>query len=82
LTRKFSFSNVRASYGAYDPTFDFTATHQRNNNGAEFQSGLPVPANTSDQNTFTPDLSGSLPWGMTYDFNGTVTDSRNIIIRS
>ena len=74
--------NVRATYGAYDPTFDFTAAHQRNNNGAEFQfqNGVPVPvpANTSDQNTFTPDLSGSLPWGMTYDFNGTVTDSRNI----
>ena len=69
---------VRAGYGAYDPTFDFTATHQRNDKGPEFESGLPVPASTSDQNTFTPDLSGSLPWGMSYDFKGIVTDSRNI----
>jgi len=69
---------LHGDYGSYDPTFNFTATHQRNNTGPEFQNGLPVPASTSDQNTFTPDLSGALPWGMTYDFNGTVTDSKNI----
>jgi outer membrane protein TolC len=73
-----SLYTLRSGYGSYDPTFDFTATHQRNNTGAEFQNGLPVPASTSDQNTFTPDLSGSLPWGMTYDFNGTVQNSHNI----
>jgi outer membrane protein TolC len=69
---------VRAGYGAYDPTFDFTAQHKRNDQGPEFQNGVPEPASTSDQNTFTPDLSGSLPWGMTYDFNGTVTHNKNI----
>ncbi|MFZ0827464.1 MAG: TolC family protein [Verrucomicrobiia bacterium] len=69
---------LRENYGTYDPIFDFTATHQRNNQGPEFQNGLPVPASTSDQNTFTPDLSGLLPWGMKYDLNGTVTDSKNI----
>ena len=56
----------------------FPATHQRNDTGPEFQNGLPVPASTSDQNTFTPDLSGSLPWGMTYDFNGTIQNTRNL----
>ena len=69
---------VRGSYGGYDPTFDITGQHQRNNQGPEFQNGLPVPASTSDQNTFNSDLSGSLPWGMTYDFNGNVQDSKNI----
>jgi outer membrane protein len=69
---------LRGSYGSYDPTFSFSATHQRNDTGPEFVNGLPVPASTSDQNTFTPDLSGLLPWGMKYDFNGTVTDSKNI----
>jgi outer membrane protein TolC len=69
---------LRGSYGSYDPTFSFNALHQKNDTGPEFQNGLPVPASTSDQNTFTPDLSGLLPWGMKYDFNGTITDSKNI----
>jgi len=73
-----SLYTLRSGYGGYDPTFDFTATHQRNDTGPEFQNGLPVPASTSDQNTFTPDLSGSLPWGMTYDFNGTIQNTRNL----
>jgi outer membrane protein TolC len=77
-TPQISLFTLRAGYGAYDPTFDFTATHQRNDTGPEFQNGLPVPASTSDQNTFTPDLSGSLPWGMTYDFNGTIQNTRNL----
>jgi outer membrane protein TolC len=70
--------NVSASYGGYDPTFSFSGEHLRNNTGPEFQDGLPVPASTSDQNIFNSDLSGSLPWGMTYDFNGNLTDSKNI----
>jgi outer membrane protein TolC len=70
--------NLNGAYSIYDPTFDFNALHQRNNTGPEFENGLPIPASTSDQNTFTPDLSGFLPWGMTYDLNGTITDSKNI----
>ncbi len=70
--------NLRGTYGGYDPTFDITGQHQRNNQGPEFQNGVPVPASTSDQNTFNSDLGGALPWGMTYDFNGNVQDSKNI----
>ena len=70
--------NLRGSYGGYDPTFNVTGQHQRNNQGAEFQNGLPVPASTSDQNTFNSDLGGLLPWGMKYDFNGNVQNNKNI----
>ncbi len=69
---------VRASYGGFDPTFSFSGQHQRNDIGPEFQNGLPVPASTSDQNVFNSDLKGTLPWGMIYDFNGNVTDTRNL----
>ena len=73
-----SLYTLHAGYGGYDPTFSFSGQRTRNDTGPEFQNGLPVPASTSDQNYFNSDLSGSLPWGMTYDFNGNVTDTRNL----
>lgn len=69
---------VRADYGGYDPTFSFSGQHQYNDTGPEFFNGLPVPASTSDENVFNSGLTGLLPWGMTYNFNGNVTDTHSI----
>jgi len=70
--------NVRASYGGWDPILDLAGTHQRNVSAPTIENGVIVAGSSSDQNTFTPDLSGTLPWGMTYNINGTVTDTRNL----
>jgi len=70
--------NVQATYGGWDPTLDLSGTHLHNVSAPTIQNGVIVAGSSSDQNIFTPDLSGTLPWGMTYDLNGTVTDTRNL----
>ncbi|MGO8838201.1 MAG: TolC family protein [Limisphaerales bacterium] len=69
---------LRSDYGGWDPTLDLVGTHLHNVTAPTIQNGVIVAGSSSDQNTFTPDLSGTLPWGMTYDLNGTVTDTRNL----
>jgi HAE1 family hydrophobic/amphiphilic exporter-1 len=65
--------NLSAAYGGYDPTFSFSGKHNYNDSGAYFDSTGAFNAPTENkQNTFNSDLTGLLPWGMTYDFNANV----------
>jgi outer membrane protein TolC len=68
--------NLRLTYGGYDPTFSFEGLHQDTRQGATIQSdGSYTLPTTSQNNTFTPDLNGSTPWGMTYDLAGNISEN-------
>ncbi|HZI33499.1 MAG TPA: TolC family protein [Candidatus Binatia bacterium] len=59
--------NLSAAYGGYDPTFSFQGTHGYNKSGGYFNGNQLILPTEQGNNTFTPDLSGGTPWGMTYD---------------
>ncbi len=68
-----SLLNLHAAYAGYDPTFSLSGTHDHNNAG--FETGtLGTFPSISDGNTFKSGLTGSLPWGMSYDLNGNVAE--------
>ena len=62
--------NVRAAYGGYDPTFNFSGQRIYNNQGASFQGGQVSTPSVTTENSFSSSLSGGTPWGMTYNLGG------------
>jgi outer membrane protein TolC len=73
---------LRGNYGAYDPVFNFSASHTfktadstTNQVAISTNQFVGLPRNISRDNSFQSDLGGSLPWGMTYDFVGRVDES-------
>jgi len=65
-----SLYNLRAAYSGYDPTLNISGQHNFDVTGPEL-----VPPSTSDQNTFSSGIKGSLPWGLSYGFSGTASES-------
>src|SRR5258708_2342181 len=66
--------SLSAAYGGYDPTFTLGGQHQYSDTGANVDSLGNIVLPTEDRaNTFTSGLNGLTPWGMTYDFNGNVS---------
>ena len=67
---------LQAAYSGYDPTFNISGTHHFNNQptGAVDQYQRPIPGTVSDQNAFNSGLGGTLPWGLTYDFSGNISE--------
>jgi outer membrane protein TolC len=59
--------NLKATYGAYDPTFTLSGEHDHNEAGSQILAGgFTIPGSVSDVNSFSSSLSGLLPWGTTY----------------
>lgn len=68
---------INIAYAVYEPTFNFTATKSYNDRpgGINPQTGLPFAPNINEADTYTPEVKGVLPTGLTYDLTGTL--SRN-----
>jgi len=64
-----------ASRGIYDPAFTFEYRRANETRGGSFDpvSGTTQSASSSDQDRFTPGLSGVLPTGLQYSFGGRFT---------
>ncbi len=77
-----SLYGLRGDYGAYDPTFSFSATHTYDTgdfNVAAITNSVStnyfvLHRNLARGNAFNSGLGGMLPWGMVYDFKGTVDE--------
>ncbi|EEF59896.1 TolC family protein [Pedosphaera parvula] len=63
---------ISVAYAAYEPTASFRATHRMNSSpgGIDTTTGLALPSRVTHSDIFTPDISGSLPTGTTYDLTG------------
>jgi len=71
-----SLYNLRAAYGGYDPLLNISGQHSytvsppRNNPYSTNQT----PPTISDENSFNSGIKGSLPWGLQYDFSGSIAE--------
>jgi outer membrane protein len=66
--------NLSLSYGVYEPVFTFTASHlyQDPAGTTVLNSGTNnVASDVYEQNSYTPQIKGTLPTGMTYDLTGS-----------
>ncbi|MDB6110199.1 MAG: Outer rane efflux protein, partial [Pedosphaera sp.] len=67
---------LESGYGIYEPAFNFRAVRNFNSSpgGINPQTGLPFTANERTQDTYVPDIAGTLPWtGLTYDLSGPLS---------
>jgi outer membrane protein TolC len=71
-----SLYNLNASYGGYDPTFDFSGTHNYNDSGGSFQNGQHIAGSEYNADNFSSDFKGSLPWGTIYDLGGNASSTK------
>jgi outer membrane protein len=71
-----SLYNLRADYGGYDPTFNFSGQHDYNDSGAVFQNGQHVAGSQFNSDSFSSSFNGTAPWGMTYDLGGNVSSTK------
>ena len=67
-----SLYNLHAAYGGYDPLLNISGQHNYDVSGSSFQNGSVFLGSTSDENTFSSSIQGSLPTGLQYDFSGNV----------
>jgi len=67
--------NLQAAYGGYDPTLSAAGQHNYSESGGSFQNGLIFPGSQYDENRFNSAVSGSTPWGLNYNFFGTISDT-------
>jgi HAE1 family hydrophobic/amphiphilic exporter-1 len=72
-----SLYTLRSDYGGYDPTFSFSGQHQYNDTGPDFQNAVHIPGTSYEENSFNSSVSGSMPWGLTYNFGGNVSHIYN-----
>jgi len=68
--------NLKAGYGAYDPVFGASGEHDYAKSGETlFQGSFVLPGREADTDALNSSLRGLLPWGMTYDVSGRVSDT-------
>src|ERR1044072_3588325 len=59
---------LRGAYADYDPSFTFEGHHEYSLSGGGFNPsiGTNTPGKSSDRDSFSTGLGGSLPWGTIY----------------
>ncbi len=67
--------NLRQSYGVYDPTFGFAGQHSHSEAGPSLLGTNVIAGAVSDTRSFNSGVNGYLPWGMTYNITGDISDT-------
>jgi len=67
--------NLKAAYGAYDPTGFFSGQHSHSESGPTFLGTNIIGGTLSDADSFSTSLTGLAPWGTSYRFFGNTTDT-------
>jgi outer membrane protein TolC len=71
-----SLYNLKANYGDYDPVLNASGSFSHNEAGSQILGGgFTIPGSVSDTESFSGDLGGKTPWGMSYDLAGNAADS-------
>lgn len=63
---KISLYDLRAGYGAYDPSFNLSGRHDHNESGVQLFGTNQLGPAITDDNSFNSSIGGALPWGTTY----------------
>ncbi|HTX21776.1 MAG TPA: TolC family protein [Candidatus Aquilonibacter sp.] len=71
-----SLYNLNAAYEGYDPTFSISGQHNFDVSPSKYSpySTNETPPTVANENSFDSGLSGSLPWGLQYDFSGNILE--------
>jgi outer membrane protein len=83
-TPEISRYNLKAAYGAWDPTAAFSGQHQHSESGPTFLGTNIIGGTLSDVDSFSTSLTGLTPIGTTYRFFGNTSDTvqdNGIILR-
>ena len=73
---KLALFDLQATYGGWDPTFNFSGQHDHNEAGSRLLAGgFEIPGSTSDDDSFSSSLGGTLPWGTVYSLQGNISDT-------
>jgi outer membrane protein TolC len=70
---------LRQDYSDYDPTLKLKGEHDYSDQGVSVQTNRVVLPTISRGNTFTPDITGGTPWGMSYDLGNSGDLSKTYI---
>jgi outer membrane protein TolC len=74
-----SLYNLRADYGGYDPTYNFSATHSLNVQPGGFFDGIQLPSETTKNSSFSSSIGSELPLGgLQYSFSGSINEEHFI----
>ena len=74
-TPEISRYNLKADYGAYDPTAFFSGQHQHSESGPTFLGTNIIGGTLSDADSFNTYVNGLTPLGTTYRFFGNTADT-------
>jgi len=67
--------SLSEAYGGYDPVFSASAEHDYNQSpGGVDDEGRTFGGTETETDRFGAGISGLLPWGMTYNLGGTMSD--------
>jgi outer membrane protein len=75
---KLSLYDLYSAYGGYDPTFNISGKHNANvtpGGGFNQFSTNPIPARITKSDSFNSGIGGTLPFGLQYDFSGSIADT-------
>jgi len=61
-------------FSPYDPVFSLNAGRSYNASPSQFYFGQSFPGNTTVTRSYTPDLTGNLPFGLNYDLKAPLSD--------
>ena len=68
--------NIEIDYAAYDPLFSASAQHSyRKSGGGLDPNNIGIPAAKSKTDSFSAGFTGNVPWGMSYNLNGRVSET-------
>jgi outer membrane protein len=67
--------NLKAAYGAYDPTAFFSGQHNHSESGATFLGTNIIGGTLSDRDSFNTTVTGLSPWGLQYQLFGNTSDT-------
>src|SRR5579859_5939099 len=66
---------LRGDYGAFDPLFNLSGQHDRNEAGSQvLGGGFIIPGSVTDDNSFSGGLNGVTPIGTSYSLQGSTRD--------
>ena len=73
---------LSGDYSAWDPLLRFTAVHSLSVSPGQFNAiGVQTVSNERNANTYSPDISGGLPSGLTYDVSAPLTEQSGTFIQ-
>ncbi len=67
--------SLNAAYAGYDPSLSLSGQHDHNEAGTELLGGgFSIPGSIRDDDSFSGNLQGLLPWGTTYNIQANAVD--------